>query len=83
MNRIPNLIEKYGKDTLLCDLPNSEVDSSSSTLAEAFKVLGYIQSPRHTINEIGMWNAEMWKVQAFLESCACDTVSSISAQESQ
>lgn len=77
------LVEKYGRNTLLCDIPDSEVDRSDSPLAIAFSHIGYIQSPRRTINELRMWGSEMWKVEAFLESCATDGVSSQSAQEAQ
>jgi hypothetical protein len=79
--RIPDLIEKYGKNTLLCHLPESEVDDSGSVLADAFRIIGCIETPRWTIDRIGMWDSEMWKVQAFLESYAEDADTSEAAQE--
>lgn len=62
------LIEVYGRETILCDLEDYAVDNSCSRLARVLKYFGYDQSARQTINDLKLWNKSIVYLVEFLES---------------
>lgn len=62
-----HLIQAYGLKTQMCELPDSEVDSSGSILGQFLRQNGYDESPRRvfnsgygwslTVEEISEWNS--------------------------
>lgn len=50
------LSETYGANTPLYNLPKTETDDSSSSLAAALRLVGFIDNTRSVLNNYNLWS---------------------------